>query len=90
MKQKNAGKRNTTPVKTNKNNNSGKNTAQAVALEENRLISKWWFFPMAFIIAVIPLIVIIHTYDCGLQSENWFSTGGVVYDFFLYYKAFFL
>ena len=91
MKQKNANKRNNpSSANRNGNNRSGNNNSKTAVIEDNKLISKWWFFPMVFIIAVIPLIVIIHTYDCGLQSENWFSTGGVVYDFFLYYKAFFL
>ena len=85
MKQKNVKK---TPANTGRNNQNNK--AKAVAAEAKPLISKWWLLPLAITIAVIPLIVVIHTYDCGLQSENWFSTGGTVYDFFLYYKAFFL
>ena len=70
-----------------RNNTSNKNTAVAV---DASFISKWWFIPVVFAIAVIPLIVVIHTYDSGLQTENWFSIGGTVYDFFLYYKTFFL
>lgn len=46
-----------------------------------------YFFPLILVLAVIPLVVIIHVYDCGLQTELWFSEGGLVYDFFLYYKS---
>ena len=53
-------------------------------------ISSLWIIPLAFVIIVVPLITIIHSYDCGLEKYPWFTIGGNLYDFFLYYKAFFL
>ncbi len=57
--------------------------------KENKSFS-WWLLPLAFVIAIVPLITVIHVYDCGLEENPWFSIGGKLYDFFLYYKAFFL
>ena len=50
----------------------------------------WWLIPLMFVIAVVPLITVVHVYVCGLEVNPWFSIGGKLYDFFLYYKAFFL
>ncbi|MBR0120057.1 MAG: hypothetical protein IJM01_08035, partial [Eubacterium sp.] len=99
MKQKNAKRtaantstRSNTGSNNSSRNNSKNNTSKTIsaAAVNTSFISKWWFIPVVFAIAVIPLIVVIHTYDSGLQTENWFSIGGTVYDFFLYYKTFFL
>lgn len=43
--------------------------------------------PIIFVLAVVPLVCIIHKYDCGLETNAWFSKAGTVYDFFLYYKS---
>lgn len=43
--------------------------------------------PVILVLAVVPLVCIIHKYDSGLQSQPWFSQAGTVYDFFLYYKS---
>ena len=53
-------------------------------------LSKGWMIPLVIAMAVIPLITVVHSYDCGLEKYPWFSVGGQVYDFFLFYKAFFL
>ncbi|MCR4605305.1 MAG: O-antigen ligase family protein, partial [Eubacterium sp.] len=55
---------------------------------EDIKISRMWIAPLIIMIAVVPLITIIHVYDCGLEANSWFSSGGKLYDFFLYYKAF--
>lgn len=46
-----------------------------------------FWLPILIVIAVIPLITIIHIYDNGLSEEAWASSSGTTYDFFLYYKS---
>ena len=58
--------------------------------KEKRLSFSPWLIPLVIVIAIIPLITVIHEYVCGLETNPWFSIGGRLYDFFLYYKAFFL
>ena len=58
--------------------------------EKPEKMSRLWLIPIAVAIAIVPLITVIHVYDCGLEENPWFSLGGKLYDFFLYYKAFFL
>ena len=85
MKQKNA-----------KYNNKGSNAASKAAATTApvatavKAIPRWVFIPIVIIIAVIPLISIIHNYDCGLENFEWFSYDGNIDDTFLYYKSFFL
>lgn len=43
--------------------------------------------PLIVVLAVVPLVCIIHKYETGLISNNWFSKVADVYDFFLYYKS---
>lgn len=43
--------------------------------------------PFLLALAVVPLVCIIHKFDCGMQDYDWASTDGTVYDFFLYYKS---
>ncbi|MBO6107858.1 MAG: O-antigen ligase family protein [Eubacterium sp.] len=77
----------------NHSNNRGKKTGArtAAAVQKNpEELSRLWLIPIAVAIAVVPLITVIHAYDCGLEKNSWFSTGGMVYDFFLYYKSLFL
>ncbi len=66
-------------------NNTNKNTE--VKVKDG---FSWWLIPLMFVIAVVPLITVVHVYICGLEVNPWFSIGGKLYDFFLYYKAFFL
>ena len=75
---------------TSQNRNSKSKAGGAVAAVPKKTLSKWVLLPLVIAIAVIPLITIVHKYDCGLEKNNWFSPGGLVYDFFLYYKSFFL
>ncbi len=69
-------------------NNHNKNTQKVVKTDKK--VFSWWLIPLILVIAVIPLITIIHVYVCGLETNPWFSIGGKLYDFFLYYKSFFL
>lgn len=43
--------------------------------------------PLILVLAVIPLVCIIHKYESGLESQDWFAKSGTVYDVFLYYKS---
>ena len=43
--------------------------------------------PLILVLAVIPLVCIIHKYESGLESQKWFASAGTVYDVFLYYKS---
>lgn len=43
--------------------------------------------PVILVLAVVPLVCIIHKYESGLETNAWFSKAGTVYDFFLYYKS---
>lgn len=76
---------------TNKKYVNKKNTPAAVDLTKTAKPLSWWvFIPIAIILVVIPLITIIHNFDCGLENFEWFSKDGSISDFFLYYKSFFL
>lgn len=46
-----------------------------------------YLVPFVLAMALVPLICIIHSYDCGLQDEEWIYINGNVSDFFLYYKS---
>ncbi len=74
------------PKNTKKNTN--KNTANDAPAKSRTFT--WWLIPLILAIAVVPLITVIHVYVCGLETNPWFSVGGKLYDFFLYYKSFFL
>lgn len=43
--------------------------------------------PVILVLAVVPLVCIIHKYESGLEANAWFPQSGTVYDFFLYYKS---
>lgn len=43
--------------------------------------------PLILVLAVIPLVCIVHKYESGLESYAWFAKSGTVYDVFLYYKS---
>lgn len=43
--------------------------------------------PFLLALSIVPLVCIIHKYDCGLQNYDWASADGTMYDFFLYYKS---
>ena len=55
-----------------------------------RPFSRHWIWPLALVVAVIPLITVLHVYDPGMTEYPWFSAETTVFDFFLYYKGFFL
>lgn len=46
-----------------------------------------YLIPFILVLALVPLVSMIHKYDCGLQVNDWFSLDGETYDFFLYYKS---
>lgn len=46
-----------------------------------------FWLPILLILAVVPLITIIHIYDNGIGKEAWASSSSTIYDFFLYYKS---
>ena len=79
MKQKNA-----------KYNNKNRNAVAATVEKVVKPLPRWVFIPIAIILIIIPLITIIHHFDCGLENYEWFSLDGTIDDFFLYYKSFFL
>ncbi|MBQ7201444.1 MAG: O-antigen ligase family protein [Eubacterium sp.] len=83
MKQKN--------VKYNNKSKMMNNAVQEeVVVNTVKSLPRWVFIPIAVILVVIPLITIIHHFDCGLENYEWFSLDGSIDDFFLYYKSFFL
>lgn len=49
--------------------------------------SNAFWLPILLILAVVPLITIIHMYDNGIGKEAWASSSSTIYDFFLYYKS---
>lgn len=49
-----------------------------------------FWLPVLLILAVVPLVTIIHMYDNGIGKEAWASSSSTTYDFFLYYKSRFL
>ena len=73
-----------------KNNKYVKKPAAPTPVSTTKTLSSWVFIPIAIILVVIPLITIIHNFDCGLENYEWFSKDGSISDFFLYYKSFFL
>ncbi len=54
-------------------------------LEKKESITFW--LPIVLILAVVPLITIIHMYDNGISGEAWAGKSGETADFFLYYKS---
>lgn len=52
-----------------------------------RECSTTFWLPILLILAVVPLITIIHIYDNGIGKEAWASSSSITYDFFLYYKS---
>lgn len=86
---------------TGKSGNKGKNSRQTQqkntgnknrneVTEKAGTLNKKWLIPLAFAVCIVPLITLIHEYDCGLEEFPWFSYNGNTFDFFLYYKSFFL
>ena len=67
-----------------------KNKSPKPIQKKPEALSRMWLIPLVVAIVIVPLITVIHAYDCGLEKNPWFSVGGKLYDFFLYYKAFFL
>lgn len=44
--------------------------------------------PIILIIAILPFVTRLITYDAGLSDYSWYSDYDVVYDFFSYYKSY--
>lgn len=49
--------------------------------------STTFWLPVLMILAIIPLITIIHGYDNGISDKAWGPISDTTYDFFLYYKS---
>lgn len=66
-----------------------KESRKAMFKKKNIEQKKWDIFvvPFIFIFNVIPLIVEAKHYENGLTSYAWYSTSGMSYDFFLYWKS---
>lgn len=47
---------------------------------------RFWL-PILIILAVVPLITMVHMYDNGMSKEAWAASSGETADFFLYYKS---
>lgn len=46
-----------------------------------------FWLPILLILAVVPLITVIHGYNNGISDKAWASGEKMSYDFFLYYKS---
>lgn len=46
--------------------------------------------PLIIVLAIIPLIVLLHKYNAGLSDASWYSFDDIKYDTFLYWKQTFL
>lgn len=69
--------------RTNTINN---NTLQGKPVKESIL----YLLPIMFVVAILPLIVKLYQYSANFSQYNWFSEDDTSFDFFLYYKQFFL
>ncbi|MCH5264697.1 MAG: O-antigen ligase family protein [Lachnospiraceae bacterium] len=56
-------------------------------VQSKKEMSKLLWLPILLVLAVIPLVTIIHMYETDLAESNWFSWNSQVFDFFLYYKS---
>lgn len=56
-------------------------------MKEKTKIGFRYQLPFLLILAVVPLVCIIHEYDSGMQKYEWMPANGTVDDFFLYYKS---
>lgn len=79
----------------NSNNRNGQknNTKNSVAnakVQTEQTFSKAKFLPLLLLVIFVPLITILRYYDSGLGTEDWFSAGGELFDFFLYYRSRFI
>lgn len=58
--------------------------------DKKRFIAKYqpiYLIPLVIILAILPLIVHIYSYDPKLSEFKWFSNQTEINDFFLYYKS---
>ncbi len=56
-------------------------------MSNNEKAKSWELIPLILVLALMPLVCIIHKYDCGLEKYPWYPADGTVYDFFLYYRS---
>lgn len=54
---------------------------------QKRNESTTFWLPILLVLAILPLITIIHTYDNGISDKPWGLDSATSYDFFLYYKS---
>lgn len=54
---------------------------------QKRNESTTFWLPVLMILAIVPLITIIHVYDNNISEKAWGLTSETTYDFFLYYKS---
>ena len=69
------------------NRNMKKNVKQSSLQSEGK---NYYLWPILFVIAILPLIVKIHKYSTGMSSYKWFLENDTYFDFYLYYKQYFL
>lgn len=55
--------------------------------EEGLTMKKIARYPVAGVIAIVPLIMRAHIYEAGLNQYPWFNTSSFEVDIFLYYKG---
>ena len=55
--------------------------------KDSCVVSRVWFLPIVIIIAVVPLVLMVHMYYSGLDGFAWFGNEHESLDCALYYKA---
>lgn len=53
----------------------------------NKKKSTFYLVPLILLLAVVPLIVLVHKYEANLVQFDWSALNDEKYDFFMYYKA---
>ena len=61
------------------------NKKKAVAV--NKDFNKWFFVPLIIMVLVVPVVVIAHKYEHGLNVYDWFDSSETITEVFLYFKA---
>lgn len=56
------------------------------ALQSQQKKTSWYMLPLLFIIAFLPLIVLMKKFDPNMKQFSWFPDESLEVDFFLYYK----
>ena len=50
-------------------------------------IRKKWFFPIVVVIIIVPLVMMVHVFQNGIDGNPWFGSDRFSYDIYFYYKA---